>query len=65
MLETRFVRVVNFQKRACLFTFSSRNVLSTVHKHTFDAFVSKAQNEWGILLFLQWKLENRLLLKES
>ena len=44
-----------FPERACLFTFSSRNVLPTVDKHMFDVFVSKVQNEQGIQLFLHWK----------
>lgn len=44
-----------FPQRACLFTFSSRNVLPTVDKHMFDVFVAKVQNERGIQLFLHWK----------
>ena len=52
MLETRFVRVLNFQKSACLFTFISGNVLPMVNEHMFHIFVSKAQNEQGVLSFL-------------
>ena len=52
MLETRFIRVLNFQKSACLFTFISGNVLPMVDEHIFPIFVSKVQNEQGILSFL-------------
>ena len=50
-LETQFVQVSNFQKRACLFNLISGNVLPMVDEHTFYIFVSKEQNEHGILLF--------------
>ena len=52
MLETRFIQVLNFQKSACLFTFISGNVLPVVDEHMFHVFVSKVQNEEGILSFL-------------
>ena len=50
-------RSINLNKqkeRACLFTFISRKCLPTVDEHTFHVFVSKMQNEQGILSFLNW-----------
>ena len=49
MLETQVVWVSNFQKSACLLTFISGRVLLKVDEDTFNVFISKVQNEQGIL----------------
>ena len=46
-----------FKTSACLFTFYQGNIfLPTADNQTFSIFVSKVQNEQGILLSVQRKL---------
>ena len=44
-----------FQGKCFLVYLSSEKSFPTLDEHTFYDFVSRTQNEWGILSFVHWK----------